>query len=391
MGNRTRVKRRLFYGSLISYESKAVFHLLAAELTGLVDVITFVESNVTHRGTARPWKYTDESADGAARRAELARLFPGVSVVFDRYVEWPVIRVHNGMGRDLASRDIIPSLWAREGMQPHDVGIMADTDEMFSRSFMRAMRVCDVPQFRSRRHPGAVDAGCTAAKISAASLVFEGALDCKWKSRRWHHPDAILGECIEGIGTRPPHTNQSHPISAKYGVPLFGGVRYAGGWKAFKHLAGLWSGADLKMRAVGPLPPAFSRRTQRSNAFHFHNFFSSPDQLRNKYFSYAHYDKNGRAKSASNFSLADTDGKGRMHPDVDVALRCISGAPDGRRDDELYQSGGWVSSRQVGVPKWVKQHSTELANMWAGVLISNPLVRTKAGLGTLDPHGSGRR
>lgn len=388
----SQVERRIFYGSLISYESTTVFHLLAAEVTRVVDHITFVESNLTHRGTAIPWHYTEESYAGVGRRLAMTNLFPGVEIAFERHIEWPRLERLNGMGRDLGARDAIPKFWKVHGMAPKDVGIMADTDEMFSRSYMRALKVCDVPQLRTRMRAGAADINCMGAKIPAAGMVFEGALDCMWRGRRWFHPDAMLGECIEGIGLRPPGTSSSYHRYDKFGRGLFFGEHYGGAdWKAFQARPGLWSGADLKLRENHP-----SVGHKRPNAFHFHNFFTSAETLQRKYFSYAHYDPNGRAKSVADYKLEDTDGNGRMHVDIAVLLNCQAGNKDPRRHEALYATG-WGPD-YVDAPHWVKKlarnftkragplsMAVKLAKSWSGMLVSNPRTRVEAGLKPLEP------
>ena len=369
--------RRLFFGALISYESASVLHLLAEEIAMTVDVVVFVESNLTHRGIPQPWYYTANDEKAAARMRALTRIFSGMRVAVHRYVEEPLQMRRDGMGRDLSSREIIPSLWAREGMRPSDVGIMADTDETFSRAFMRAMRECDVPQLRSRRAPGPKDADCAGAKISGRTTVFEGSLDCRWLHRRWFHPDAILGECIEHVASaRPPNTSLSHQYD-EHGLLVSWGKHYGGAdWHAFESHAGLWSGADMKMRSQKPI----FRVPTADTAFHFHNFFASLEVLQKKYFSYAHYDPNDRASSAEQVRITP-----KLHEDIDVMLRCRSGADDHRRHSHLYNHG-WSAYLQhcgdelasLDVPRWLCRNHADLASTFGGTLVANPATRALA-------------
>ena len=71
--------------------------------------------------------------------------------------------------------------WKLNGMRPDDVAIISDLDETFSRDFLRALQICDVPQFR----PGQ---DCKAPKMIASALIFESSPECIWKKRKFFHP-----------------------------------------------------------------------------------------------------------------------------------------------------------------------------------------------------------
>jgi len=81
-------------------------------------------------------------------------------------------------------KDGIVQKWKLDGMQPDDVAIVSDTDETFTRDFLRALQICDVPQFRPNQ-------SCESPKYIGATLVMEGSSKCIVKGRRWYHP----GEC----------------------------------------------------------------------------------------------------------------------------------------------------------------------------------------------------
>ena len=82
-------------------------------------------------------------------------------------------------------------------MKPDDVAIIADADETFTRDFIRALQVCDIPQFE----PGQ---NCQAPKLIASTLVLESSPECVTmgdrvitKKRRWHHPgEFVLGQAL---------------------------------------------------------------------------------------------------------------------------------------------------------------------------------------------------
>jgi hypothetical protein len=84
-------------------------------------------------------------------------------------------------------------------MTKHDVGIILDTDEAFTRDFLRALQICDIPEFRVGRKQN-----CHEPKIIASTLTYESSVLCAVK-KRWFHPDAIIGECIDGIGNSTKH------------------------------------------------------------------------------------------------------------------------------------------------------------------------------------------
>ena len=91
----------------------------------------------------------------------------------------------------------------------------------------------------------------------------------------------MLGECIEHIGRRPTNTTTSHHPYDSHGLLASYGDHYGGSdWEAFAPRAGLWSGADLRMR-TNQRPTTF-RQPTRETAYHFHNFFSAPEALQHK-------------------------------------------------------------------------------------------------------------
>lgn len=99
------------------------------------------------------------------------------------------------------------------GMKPDDVAIITDADETFtrcgdlilfvlrfmgkqnkqtitmhffdyppfSRDFLRALQVCDIPEFREGQN-------CHSPKLLGSTLVLESSAECITKGRRLHHP-----------------------------------------------------------------------------------------------------------------------------------------------------------------------------------------------------------
>jgi hypothetical protein len=66
------------------------------------------------------------------------------------------------------------------------------------------LQICDIPQF----HVGQKQ-DCHTPKIIASTVTYESSLLCaknKYKKdERWHHPDAIIGDCIDGICSSMKH------------------------------------------------------------------------------------------------------------------------------------------------------------------------------------------
>lgn len=246
-------------GALLSYEDRLVLRLLAAEMAGLVDhvcpacarthtpsprradhahtrggsphhlhkeilfahsivdrglsrapcgrQIVFVESAVTHSGVPRELRFANSSRpDGAWLVALFAahRIRATIRVHHDTRRHLPT---HDApMAMDYRARAGLPHAFAALGMASHDVGIVHDGDETFVRAYLAALRVCDVPALRpATRHMPPELASCESVKLAGRALVFEGGFDCVSKARVsraewWHHPDAIPGRCLEGVG-----------------------------------------------------------------------------------------------------------------------------------------------------------------------------------------------
>ena len=79
----------------------------------------------------------------------------------------------------------ITNRWRINGMRPDDVAIIGDADETFTRDFLRALQICDVPQFRKNQ-------SCHSPKLIASTLVMQSSSECITKGRRWHHPGAYV-------------------------------------------------------------------------------------------------------------------------------------------------------------------------------------------------------
>jgi hypothetical protein len=174
-------RRRLFYGALISNESKEAVEATSMEQYNIFHTVSLIESNTTHNLTPKQWSFFG-SEDASKKLKWLYQLYgPKTKVSVDYYV--------TSMEKDQVSLSLIESFqreaishrWKFNGMRPDDVAIIGDIDETFSRDFLRALQICDLPQFR----PGQ---SCKSPKVIASTLVFESSPECVWKDRRWYHP-----------------------------------------------------------------------------------------------------------------------------------------------------------------------------------------------------------
>jgi len=191
-GGPRRRRRRMFLGSLIADDSWHALAALAIETYGIYAAVAFVESNRTQTGIPRTLRFVE----GMAERDILAGsgLFgPDTPVMIENFVHEGDVE-GRGLVREQMQRSLIIDMWKKAGMTRDDIGVLTDADETLSRDFLRAMQICDVPQL----DPEMQD--CHTAKLISASMVFEGSPECMTVSRKWMHPDLILGKCIEGIG-----------------------------------------------------------------------------------------------------------------------------------------------------------------------------------------------
>ena len=199
-------RRRLFLGALLGDESMDVLKAVGLEAYNIFHTVSFIESNVTHRLTPREMRFYDAEKP-SWNLYELYQYFgPKTKVSVDYYSSH--MKGGYDMLRDFIQREGNNFRWAFNGMTQEDVAVVGDADETFARDVLRALQICDIPQFRV----GEQD--CRSPKVRASTLVFESSPECVApKIRRWYHPDAILGECVDQIGniTMHPPTKRDWP------------------------------------------------------------------------------------------------------------------------------------------------------------------------------------
>jgi hypothetical protein len=174
--------RRIFYGALIANEPWELFEVVSAETYGIYSAMVFVEGNRTQNFEPRSFQRLDHAGI-------LARLF-GVQPPGNVQVRAFVNEDTNlrDLDREHRQRDEILKGWAELGMQPDDVGLLADSDESFTRDFLRAVQVCsgiDLLDYETNqcKHDR--------IKLMGNTRVFETSPECITKDRSWYHPDMV--------------------------------------------------------------------------------------------------------------------------------------------------------------------------------------------------------
>jgi len=315
--------RRIFFGSLIADDSLGTLMIHATEAYGIYHTVVFVESNLTQTATVRPLRF----AEGSERLQYIqSGIFgPSTNVHVDYFFNETLTAgnytITQPMARERIQRNLIVERWKQSGMRPDDIGIVSDVDETFSRDVLRAVQVCDVPQFRP-------DQDCHLPRLTAETLIFESSPECMQKGRRWIHPDMIIGECIEGIGDPTGHPV---PMRQYFGLGMRNkGYGYKGAHDYYRmdNSTGkypLWNIADIRELNGYEYIKWNETREQGQLAayatgFHFHNFFEELETLRTKYLTYAHPHANAMSITLSS-----------MHDDIDLMVRCVKGLPNPNR------------------------------------------------------------
>lgn len=175
LGNRTS-RRRIFWGCLIADEPFRVLQTLATEAYNIFDTVALIESNRSAALIPRKLRWLPGSDALEAVRSMFGE---GTRVTVDYYVDGPIAE-EGKYHREHRQRQNILERWLRSGMGPDDIGILGDADEMFFRDFLRALQVCDVPEFRNNqdckspkiRRPGS----CLSPLQSAYTRVVRGGI-----------------------------------------------------------------------------------------------------------------------------------------------------------------------------------------------------------------------
>ncbi|KAL7550649.1 hypothetical protein ACHAWF_013862 [Thalassiosira exigua] len=307
-----RKRRRLFLGSLVADDSWHALGAIAMESYGIYTAVALVEGNRTQTGVPRKLRFVNGTSEH--RILAESRLFgPDTRVAID-YFSFEGELDGGHLVREHMQRHLILDMWKRAGMTEDDVGVLTDADETPSRDFLRAVQTCEFPELNPKTQ------NCHTAKVIVSSKVFEGSPECMGSSRLWMHPDLILGKCIEGIGDdefkldvsqrQRKYAWRKKEYTDKYG-------NYSG-WPKEKKTYPLWNAADFRRDQQGHVimyeQVDYLPFGMGHTGFHFHNYFETTRQLRNKYTTYGH-----PVKGVENMTVSE------MHPDLDLMVDCVLG------------------------------------------------------------------
>jgi len=322
-----KARRRLFYGSMISDEAVHVLQTVATEVRDVFHTVAFIESNITQAFMPRDWRFPPHSK----RRKMLGRMYgDSTEVTVDYYIH---DNATESFVQGLQIQEPLPAYtqilfehqirqhvlerWGRNGMLPDDVAVFGDADEMFTRDFLRALQMCDVPEFRQGQD-------CKAPKILGTAHVFEASPECVVDGMKLWKPDAVIGECLDMIGNATLHPPPKRVFKGKQNFRLDGHGRDGNSYGQYFEMHGgravhegrkmypLWTPADIRGVPGGRQVP-----NSVITAFHLHNSFKTGEEVRNKYLKYA--EDIPRAVSAP-LSL--------IHEDIALAVACVHGWKD---------------------------------------------------------------
>ena len=306
-------QRRVFFGAMVADENWQVHLIHAVEVYGIYHAAVFVKSNTTHMATPRQLRYKDSTEGDLLTRSEM--FGPETQVYLDLWLEDKPELL--SMNRESEQRNTIIKRWKDARMLPLDVGIMADVDEFFSRDFLRAIQTCDFPALRP-------DPSCKLPKIVPAATSFEISPYCI-KKGKWFHPDAISGQCVEGIGDPTERVIPLRTHERKYGErhALYGKTDF-NNYPEAALASGrypLFNGPDIRT-VKGSSSALYNYKNKTGDgstaaygvAYHLHNWFVDFSLVRNKYTTYAHGDSAVGHKALAQIAQA-----------LDMTVRCVRG------------------------------------------------------------------
>jgi hypothetical protein len=329
-------KRKIFLGTMLADESNDVLLAHAIEVYNLFDGIAFVESNTTHLNKPRSMHYGPNSLNALRiTKGELFGRSNKTHVKVNYYYansnqRTSIINHPNleGMNREVEQRSQILQMWIELGMEKWDVGIMSDLDEIVSRDFLNALKVCDFPKLRYHGPESEKLENrptCQTPKIILSTMFFEGSPKCI-KKKIWFHPDIILGNCLLGIGDNSGRVIPTRQYQNEYGerIEEYGSYDYKNYPKDIVNNKRypLWdardirtvNGNDIGLTSYVGSDYEYEEGKETSvygTAYHLHNWFNDIDILRNKYATYGH-----------SFSQATIYPLSKINKDLDLFVRC---------------------------------------------------------------------
>lgn len=311
-------RRKIYWGASIADDTWHIIATQAIETYGLFDTVAFVESNRTSMGNPRSLRFDD----GSDNKKQLMNMFgEDVNVSVDYYInedEGQSDRVVS-LEREHAQRALILERWRRNGMTQYDIGYLSDTDELFSRDFLRAMQICNVPQFRSEGINGHLN--CAQPKVYGLVTIFEGCPDCV-SAEEIYHPALMIGECIQGIGNSSLHATPTRNNDRDYSWRT-NDYTFHSYYSALHDLNNPPPPKSLPSNVHFPLFNAADFRRTPGGYFygndnvplyigyHVHNFFDDISIMRQKYLTYGHAQVDALTKPL-----------GDLNREVNLMVRC---------------------------------------------------------------------
>ena len=325
-------KRRIFFGGLVSDDNFVVVRAHAAEAYGLYHLISLTESNSTFKPTPRELRFAPGTEGYDLLHSGI--FGPTTAIHVNLFLgdaggaQW--------MEREYMQRDTIVEAWIAGGMKLDDIGLVADMDETFSRDFLLAAQMCDIPEFV----PGN---DCRAPKLVGDGQRFESSVECM-STKRWYHPDMMMGECIMGVGLAtgrilPPRSNGHYGerIDVGYGKLKNDFIEEHKTLNRYPlHTATDFrtvdSGRQYHWVEDHPIPNN-GPKNSNGTAYHFHNFFTDVATLRNKYTTYGHGMASKKKVNLPEVAL-----------EVDMVIRCIKGLPNEVKKANVKVMDRYISS-----------------------------------------------
>jgi hypothetical protein len=322
-------RRRLFLGTLLADDSFEVLKAVSTEVYNMFHTVSFIESNVTHNLSPREMRFYDPDKP-SPNLYKLYQIYGPKTKVSVDYYSCHMQGGHDLL-RDFTQREGNNFRWKMNGMTVDDIAIVGDTDETFTRDFLRALQICDVPNFR----PGQ---DCNNPGFKASTFVFESTPECLTKGRRWFHPDAMIGECVDQIGDitkHPfgkrewPHPDKVHKHTVYHGYRLkgYGGdADYSKYHEENKFENGhvpypLYYATDQRMEGGSMI----QKKDGSPAGYHFHNFFESQQEIHHKYLTYGHA-----------WGGANEKPIWELHEDIALGVDCFRGKYEkAHRFDEI--------------------------------------------------------
>lgn len=304
--------RRIFYGAVMADEPWELFEILCAESYGIFQAIVFVEPDHDIYGNPREPLRLEAT--------EVLKAMLGVDEV--RILRYSNDKAKGDLLYDLAREEIVKE-WKKLGMTVTDVGYMSNIDDIFARDYLKAIQHCELPEMKYELHHCLYNR----VKVFGNCQVYETSPECVSRTKKYVHPDMMIGACIQGIGSETD--NRLAPRDEEHGIYRQEGWNCENREKE-KEITDqrfpLHTGTDMRQLCGGRQANLRAAMHQQYTAFHFRNFYNTAKDMRLKYTTEdALYDK----------SMDD------LGEDMRVTYRCIKEIDDEKAAVTKREPGGY--------------------------------------------------